>query len=174
MTEVVVFDMGPDDIAGHIAARLEEDEGRMGDVLIRSIRSLKDIAAKRPDILVLSEDAATVCRKLGAPIGCGILLMPGDGGICDTTACDADAGTADMFDAGCIATYGMSPKNTVTLSSISEEICVLALQRELVTTGGDVLERQEIMIRGGMRPACLLAVAGTLLLLGRKLSDINP
>lgn len=104
----------------------------------------------------MTEDAVGSFKGGKTNIVCGILLLPGD----------ADAG---IFDAECIVTYGMSPKNTVTLSSINEESCVLALQRELLTIKGDVLERQEIKIRGGMPPNCLLAVAGSLLILG-----INP
>ena len=53
---------------------------------------------------------------------CGILLLPGD------------ANVPMSFDAGCVVTYGMSPKNTLTLSSIGEDTsALLALQRELLT-----------------------------------------
>jgi hypothetical protein len=163
MTEVTVLDTGCDDIAGRIASGIEEYEGSSGDILIRSIRALNDTTMKRTDILVLSADDAKYRHDQNAHISCGILLMPGD-----TVACDTD-----VFDAECIVTYGMSPKNTITLSSISEDTCVLALQRELVTTKGDVLERQEIKVKGGLRPDSLLAVAGTLLILGQKISDVN-
>lgn len=112
----------------------------------------------KPGILVLTENAVNSFQDGKTNIACRILLLPGD----------ADAG---IFDAECIVTYGMSPKNTVTLSSISEESCVLALQRELLTINGDVLERQEIKIKGGMPPDCLLAVAGSLLILGINLSE---
>jgi hypothetical protein len=78
-----------------------------------------DLDGPPPDILVLSPDAVMTRRVESAPIKCGILLLPGD----------ADA---DSFDAGCVVTYGMSPKNTLTLSSIGEDTCVLALQRELL------------------------------------------
>jgi hypothetical protein len=100
-------------------------------------------------------------RVESAPIKCGILLLPGD----------ADA---DSFDAGCVVTYGMSPKNTLTLSSIGEDTCVLALQRELLTANGSMLERQEFNIKSGLRPDRLLAMAGALLILGLKLPEINP
>jgi hypothetical protein len=166
MTEVTVLDAGSDDIAGKIASGIEEYGGNSGDLLIRSIRSLKDISAFKTDVLVLSEDAGISDRK--ARISCKILLLPGD-----SAAGGAVPGDTDSFDAECIVTYGMSPKNTITLSSISEDMCVLALQRELITTCGDVLERQEIKIKGGMCPNSLLAVYGTLLILGLKISDIN-
>ncbi len=185
MTEVIVIDTGcndsagddisgndisGNDIAGLIASGIEEYGGNNGDVLIRSIRSLSEISKKAPDVLVLTEESAKCCHdetrtEKHRHISCGILLLPGDVVVCDTDS--------DIFDADCIVTYGMSPKNTITLSSISEETCVLALQRELITTKGDVLERQEIKIKGGLRPDCLLTVAGALLILGQKISDIN-
>ena len=76
MTEVTVLDAGSDDIAGKIASGIEEYGGNSGDLLIRSIRSLKDISAFKTDVLVLSEDAGISDRK--ARISCKILLLPGD------------------------------------------------------------------------------------------------
>jgi hypothetical protein len=60
----------------------------------------------------------------------------------------------------------MGPKNTLTLSSISEEGCVLALQRELVTASGSVLDRQEFVVAAGGDADDVLAKSGALLLLG--------
>jgi hypothetical protein len=171
MTELIVIDTGCEDIAGKIASGLSEyGEGFLscGDILIRSISTLKEMTAGKPDILVLTEDAAKSAQESTVHICCGILLLPGD------YAADDSKADTDIFDADCIVTYGMSPKNTITLSSISEESCVLALQRELITTNGNMLERQEIKVKGGLRPGSLLAVAGALLILGQKISDINP
>lgn len=170
MTEVIIVDAGCDDIAGKIASGIDESGGYNGDILIRSIHSLKEITQKKTDVLVLTEHTVKTRREdtpwePGMRISCGILLLPGD-----IITGDGDD-EVDIFDAECIVTYGMSPKNTITLSSISEGICVLALQRELITTKGDVLERQEIKINGGMRPDCLLAVAGALLILGQRPTD---
>jgi hypothetical protein len=168
MTEVTVLDAGSDDIAGNIASGIEEFGGNSGDLLIRSIRTLNDMSAKKTDVLVLSEDDAIFQGEPKARVACKILLLPGD-----RVTSGTEPGDTDFFDAECVVTYGMSPKNTITLSSISEESCVLALQRELITIGGDVLERQEIKIKGGLRPNSLLAVYGTLLILGYRISDIN-
>jgi hypothetical protein len=166
MTELTVVDAGYDDIAGKIASGIRGYGGDPSAVRIVKAASSEARIASQPDILVLTEDAPRVVRQAGERVKCGILLLPGD---------SAASGTdAEAFDAGCIVTYGMSPKNTITLSSISEESCVLAIQREFLTSSGELLERQEMRIKGGMRPGSLLAVAGALLILGLRLSDANP
>ena len=64
--------------------------------------------------------------------------------------------------------YGSGPKNTLTLSSREGRKLWLALQRELVTIQGQVVDRQEFpwMLDHGASPQSALAVAGALLLLG--------
>jgi hypothetical protein len=89
------------DIAGKITASYSESGRATEDIAIRHIVSSGDLDGPPPDILVLSPDAVMTRRVESAPIKCGILLLPGD----------ADA---DSFDAGCVVTYGMSPKNTLT------------------------------------------------------------
>lgn len=156
--ELTVVEPVGENIAGKIAARLEEYGGKPGEILIRSLSSMADLQSSKPDILVLPAGGALAKSPLRS--SCGILLLPGD----------ADA---DGVHAECVVTYGMSPKNSITLSSISEEMCVLALQRELITAKRDVLERQEFKIKGGMRPEALMVVTGALLLAGYKPPDIN-
>ena len=157
MTELTVIDTGCDDIAGKIVSGIREHGGSPSEVRVVQAASLLSLKNRTPDILVLSEDASAISMKAPWRVKCGILLLPGDF-------------DAEGFDADCIITYGMSPQNTITLSSIGEESCVLAIQREFLTEKGDMMERQEIKIRGGMRPGSLLAVAGTLLILGLKIS----
>ncbi|NLA87802.1 MAG: hypothetical protein GX847_11105, partial [Clostridiales bacterium] len=98
MTEVAVLDTGSEDIAGKIASRINEYGGNTGDILIRSVRSMKEITGRKPDILVLPADTAQDCggSSLGEQVrvGCGILLLPGDSA--------AVASGGDIFDAGCI------------------------------------------------------------------------
>ena len=64
--------------------------------------------------------------------------------------------------------YGASPKNSLTVSSREEGRLWAALQRELVTVEGRVVERQEfpIPLFPGMGELAALAAAGALLLLG--------
>jgi hypothetical protein len=159
MKKLTVIETEDEDIAQHIVGRIKKS-GDAGVVTVRSVYSADELGGLTSDILVISPNAARAGTKPKKTVSCGILLLPGDA-------------EADFVDADCIVSYGMSPKNTITLSSIGEESCILALQRELITVRGDVLERQEIMADGGMKPDSLLAVAGALLLLGLKLSDIN-
>jgi hypothetical protein len=164
MTELTVIDTGSDDLAGKIVSGIRE-YGGLPDVRVVQAASFLALKNRTPDILVLSEEASKICDKAPGCVKCGILLLPGDLATGGQVSCDAEG-----FDAGCIITYGMSPKNTITLSSIGEESCVLAIQREFLTVRGDMMERQEMKVRGGLRPSSLLAVAGALLILGLKLS----
>ena len=66
-------------------------------------------------------------------------------------------------------TYGFGSQNTITLSSRSEAGCLLSLQRDIVTSGGRRLERQEIPLPPLEKPETALAVAGALLV-----SDCPP
>jgi hypothetical protein len=170
MIELTVFDPGTDEIVDKIIARLREYGGASpaGNVVVRRVAALSSLLGVRTEILVVSSDVtASDIAGIGR-VACGIALLPGD---IETVGFDAGALN---IEAGCVVTYGMSPKNTLTLSSICEDSCVVALQRELLTASGDVLERQELRVRGGMKPETLMAVTGALLVCGVKLSDENP
>lgn len=63
----------------------------------------------------------------------------------------------------------MSPRDTITMSSINDTQTVIALQRELVTLDGTVLERQELPLRRRALHGSaddLMAAVGGLLILG--------
>ena len=64
--------------------------------------------------------------------------------------------------------YGTSARDTLTLSSLEGDQICLALQRELVTVQGGVVERQELVLPfpPGRSSQLYLASGGTLLLLG--------
>ena len=67
-----------------------------------------------------------------------------------------------------VVSYGMSPRDSLTLSSLEEDRVCVAVQRELIRPDGGVVERQELVLpRAGERsPALLLVRAGIRLLLG--------
>jgi hypothetical protein len=169
MIKLAVIDPGADDLAGKISEALRACGGGP-EVGICRFDTVSAMHGFCPDVLVLSPAAASDGKSAEGRTACGIALLPGDAA--GPTA-SAAATSAAGIDAGCVVTYGMSPKNTITLSSISETVCVLALQRELLTAAGDVLERQEIKVAGGMKPDMLLAVMGTLLICGARLPGQN-
>lgn len=110
-------------------------------------------------------DAGAVCRRWWdllalTPMGCallpepaavtaGILLLPGD---CPRS--DLRAGT--------VVTYGLSPRDSITLSSLREP--VLCVQRTLPLLCGGVLEPQEFPLPGVEGAERLLPGVGTRLL----------
>ena len=71
-----------------------------------------------------------------------------------------------------VVSYGSSPKDTLTFSSLEGSQLCLALQRELVTLEGTVLEEQEFVLRypEDTTPRRFLAVTGAVLLLGGQLT----
>ena len=68
--------------------------------------------------------------------------------------------------------YGPSPRDTITFSSLTPAALVLALQREVVTLDGRRVERQELPVPLWRTPADTLAWAGTLLLAGADPGDL--
>ena len=71
---------------------------------------------------------------------------------------------------GWVVSYGLSGKDSITLSSLEPGFAVLALQRELVTLEGKVVEQQEIPLSfsQSLDSQGLMAVYGSLLVLGKK------
>ena len=65
-------------------------------------------------------------------------------------------------------TYGNSPRDTVTLSSLSDGRAAIAVQRDFLRLDGRPVERQELVLPCPHTcPELLLVQAGTALLLGR-------
>lgn len=109
----------------------------------------------RPALLIISPRAATQTPYLEA--GCRTVLLPGD----------APAQHWQLQAASAVS-YGPGPRDTLTLSSREGNRLWLALQREVVTVQGQVVERQEFPFRSAADQStqAALAVAGALLLLG--------
>ena len=124
----------------------EDHEGIEADILRRLAglggRPEARSAGQRPALLVVSPRAA---------------LRPGDPPLPELELQAASA-----------VSYGAGPRNTLTISSRTVDRLWVALQRELVTVQGQVVERQEFPWRlsPGASPQAALAVAGALLLLG--------
>ena len=110
--------------------------------------------AGRPALLVISPGAA---GEEIAAAACRTVLLPGDAW-----------GLPEGLRAASAVSYGLSPRDSLTLSSREGERLWCALQRELVTLDGAVVERQEfpVLPPPGLEPLSALAAAGALLLLG--------
>lgn len=108
---------------------------------------------EHPALLVVSPRAAA--RGLRMPRQCRTVLLPGGmGGV--------------LPQAASAVSYGSSPRDSLTISSREGSALWAALQRELVTVEGRVVERQEfpLALRPGEEELSALAAAGALLLLG--------
>ena len=137
---------------------LEANEGIEGRIY-RRLRELGRTAPvcfdrERPSLLVVSPSAARQGVELP---DCRTVLLPGQAGELLRTKQAASA-----------VSYGPSPRDTLTLSSREGDHLWAALQRELVTLEGTVVEQQELVLPFPLEesPLPFLAVAGTLLLLG--------
>ena len=90
----------------------------------------EELAGRAWDLLALTELG---CRSLGeAPLLCRILLVPGD---CPVVL-------PDRLGAEAVITYGLSPRDSLTLSSLTEPM--LCIQRALPRPDGTVVEPQEL------------------------------
>lgn len=89
-------------------------------------RALSSAPAGRADLVVVSPDLIQVPS---APTACRALLAPG-----------SLAHLAGELSAAWVVSYGLTPRDTLTFSSLGQDTLCLALQRELVTLSGDCLE----------------------------------
>ena len=113
-------------------------------------------------MLVVSPLAAR--QGLELPAACRTILLPGDAG-----------GLLEGLRAASAVSYGDSPRDSLTISSREEGRLWAALQRELVTVDGQVVERQEfpLPLSSPTEELSALAVAGALLLLGVPPESLN-
>ena len=90
-------------------------------------------------------------------VHCRTVLLPGAAGP-----------LARTLQAGQAVSYGTSPRDTLTFSSLEGDRLCLAVQRELVPLSGPVVEQQELVLPfpTGASPLPFLAAAGALLLCG--------
>ena len=107
---------------------------------------------RKPDLAVVSP------QWNGGPMAgdCRCLLIPGN------------AGKAGSLSAGWVVSYGLDRRDTLTLSAMEPGRLWAALQREIVTLDGTVVEGQEFPLsnRRELPPMEALACVGVQLLLG--------
>ena len=136
---------------------LEAGEG-IEQAILRGLRARGGLRGRcategHPALVVVSPQAAV--RGVPMPRQCRTVLLPG--GMRGTPPQAASA-----------VSYGTSPRDSLTISSREGDTLWAALQRELVTVDGQVVERQEFPLRlkQGESAMPALAAAGALLLLG--------
>jgi hypothetical protein len=110
-------------------------------------------ADRQPGLLVIGPGVSA----LPGPVVCQTVLLPGSRG-----------GLLDYVRAKSAVSYGLSGRDTITLSSRRGDRLWVAVQRELVRLDGTVLERQEfpVQAREELDTLSILALTGAELLLG--------
>ena len=135
---------------------IEDGEG-IKDSILRALPARPGqgmrTGGRHPALLVVSPRAAE--RGLPLPERCRTVLLPGELGGAPLRAASA-------------VSYGVSPRDSLTVSSRDDGGLWVALQRELVTVDGRIVERQEfpLALEPGEKELPALATAGALLLLG--------
>ncbi len=109
---------------------------------------------RKPGLLVIGPGVTV----LPGPLVCGTVLLPGSA-----------SGLLERISAKSAVSYGLSGRDTITLSSRRGSRLWVAVQRELVRLDGLVLERQELAVEmeEGMDTLHALALTGARLLLGQ-------
>ena len=137
---------------------VEMGEG-INQAVLRGLSCWREVqgkcAAEHPALLAISPRAAQ--RGIGLSGACRTLLLPGQ-----------TRQELENLQAASVVSYGTSSRDSLTLSSCRRKRLSVALQRELVTVEGQVVERQEFPVLRvpQMEAMSNLAVVGTLLLLG--------
>lgn len=148
-----------------LCERLERDVARLGSqrpLLLRG-RHPAELTGEKLDLLVASPGAVGWGGAAG--VNCRFLLLPGSAGP-----------LARGVKVESAVSYGTGPRDTITLSSLEGDKICLAIQRELVTVDGHVVERQELVLpypAGQEEPGLFMARVGALLLLGDRLPPLQ-
>jgi len=148
--------------SGDLTARLREclhawDEG--SSITLTSGTRLSDFSGTYDLFAIVTSDLAAPFPS--GDLSCQALLLPGD----------AQMAILEQIPSKWAVSFGFSPKDSITVSSIGSDYAVLALQRELVTVAGHIVEQQEIPLSHPTSTSAsdLMALYGCLLLLGAPL-----
>lgn len=118
----------------------------------RRIQQAEELTEHLWPLLALTRNACHALEMRPGGIVCRILLVPGD---CPSTLARAQAET--------VVSYGLSPRDSLTLSSLAEP--VLCVQRALPRLDGMVIDPQEFPLPPLPAPAeALLPLLGLRLL----------
>ena len=156
-----------------------------GDSILYSVAVLEPVSGKVTalvrDWLVRREDASSVVLTRGDCLGafCGaydlfVVAFPDGTAIEDDSAAEVScrvlltSAEALRIPSEWVVDYGLSVRDSLTISSLEPDLAVLALQRELVPLDGAVIEQQELPlpIPPGTSAQAVMAFYGSLLILG--------
>lgn len=123
---------------------------------VRRLREAGELVERRWELLALTADGCRLLRaRPDVRCGCGTLLLPGDWGE-----------VLEQVRTERAVSYGLSPRDTLTLSSLGRR-AVVCVQRTLLRPDGVSVEMQELPVeRDGLPPELLLVLAGLRLLGG--------
>lgn len=159
---MAAFDHTEEERGGHVGdfAVLEQ-----GEILTRKLAARFGPAAKAEEgarLLVIAPGVTML--RVGEPLRCHTVLLPGEQG-----------GLLTGIHARGAVSYGLSGRDTITLSSREGRRMWVAVQRELVRLDGTVLERQELPVRipEWADQMHTLALAGAMLLLGAQTWELD-
>ena len=133
----------------------------LGEIRLISGRHPAEFAGEAVDLLCIGPDSDGWAGVRSAE--CDVILLPGAAGpLARGMRCRS------------AVSYGTSPRDTLTFSSLEGDKICLALQRELVTLEGKVLEEQELVLPfpPGLSPQPWLAAVGVLLLTGVSAEEL--
>ena len=118
---------------------------------VRRLHRVEELASQCWDLVAFTETGLAQMGSL--PVLCRCLLVPGT----------AEAALLTRIPAAQVVTYGLSPRDSLTLSSLRSP--VLCVQRALQRSDGVVIEPQEFPLRQLPAPAeRLLPLLGVRLL----------
>lgn len=141
---------------GEIARRIKNTD-ILQSIRMTCINKVKALG-KKYDFVVVAHELAKYKEWEDNDVSqCNILLVPGK----------YATRIAKVIKSKCVVGYGLSSKDTITLSSIEEGRAVLAIQREMITLDEKVLDRQEVPLEySKLSTDLLMVLAGSLLILG--------
>lgn len=123
---------------------------------IVSPRFPEELAERRWDLLALTAEGCRLLTEGEVCCRCRILLLPG-----------GEAKVLKFIGSDCAVDYGLSPRNSLTLSGLEGQM-VVCVQRTLPAFTGGPIEPQEIPLpEKNLPPEKLLVVSGIRLLMGR-------
>ena len=99
----------------------------------RWVTAPEELLKRHWDLLALTEDGGKRLAEEKLICGCGTLLLPGYQGELAMSRVRAER----------VISYGLSPKDSLTMSSL-EDTAVLCVQRALTRPDGGIIEPQEL------------------------------